>query len=418
MVTRRTLAAFLALGASLVPWQRFPSQAASLPPSPPTCAPAFPSVHGSAWQLVQANNEFGFRLYHRLAPERAGYNVFASPLSVSLALELAALGSAGQTSRAMSATLGLGSIPPARLRYLAAALLTGLRSYDPRVQLSVANSLWSNTGVPIQPSFVNQAQRSFGARLTTLPFTEPASLQTINGWVSCATHGKITSILPSLDPSAVMILVNALYFHGDWSAPFSKADTYRQPFHAETAIRDMPFMHNTLFLPYLATRNFQAVSLPYGRGRYSMVVVLPRPTMPLTQVEGDLSTRSWRGWMAGLKGTEVKLSLPRFTIRNSFDLTATLGTLGMRPALAAGADFSRMCVRGCHISSVVHKTYLQVNEQGTTAAAVTAISLSGGGLPPKHIEQMNVDRPFLLGLRDRVTGSILFFGRIVDPTSQ
>ena len=366
---------------------------------------------------MQANNDFGFRLYHRLAPTREHQNVFTSPLSVSLALEMASLGATGPTSRAMSATLGLGSMPAARLRYLAAALLTGLRSYDPQVQLSVANSLWSNRGVPIQPAFVAQAHRSFGAHLTTLPFADPASLQAINGWVSCATHGKIPSILNSLDPSAVMILINALYFHGEWSAPFSRSDTYSQPFHAATALPRVPFMHTTLFLPYLATRSFQAVSLPYGRGRYSMVVVLPRPEIGLSQVEGDLSQTSWRSWMAGLKGTEVKLSLPRFTIQNSFDLTNTLSTLGMRPALGPGADFSHMCLRGCQVSQVVHKTYLQVNEAGTTAAAVTAIIAAGGGLPPKHIEQMNVNRPFLMALRDRVTGSILFFGRIVDPTS-
>lgn len=418
MIARRVLAALLALGACLVPWERLPGRAATLPPSTPTCAPALPGVHGNAWQLVQANNGFGFRLYHRLAPTRAGQNVFTSPLSVALALEMTALGSAGSTSRAMSATLGIGSMPPARLRYLAAALLTGLRSYDPRVELSVANSLWSNTGAPILPSFVDRAQRSFGAHLTTLPFSDPASLQAINGWVSCATRGKIPTILNQLNPSQVLILINALYFHGEWSSPFYKGDTYRQTFHAITASRRVPFMHDTKYLPYLSTRSFQAVSLPFGRGRYSMVVVLPRPTTNLSQVEGDLSEPSWRGWMANLKGTEVKLSLPRFTIRNGFDLTDVLGALGMRPALEGGANFSRMCVSGCHISQVVHKTYLQVNEKGTTAAAVTAIiATGGGGSPPPHIEQMNVNRPFLVALRDHVTGSILFFGRIVDPAS-
>jgi serine protease inhibitor len=418
MFVHRTLAVLLALGACLLPWQRLPSTAATLPPSTPACVSAPPTVHGNAWQLVQANNGFGFRLYGRLAPTHPHQNVFTSPLSVALALEMTALGSAGSTSRAMSATLGLGSMPPARLRYLAAALLTGLRSYDPRVELSVANSLWSNTGAPIQPSFVDQAQHSFGAHLTTLPFSDPASLRTINGWVSCATHGKIPTILNQLNPSQVLILINALYFHGEWSSPFYKGETYRATFHAVTASRQVPFMHDTTYLPYLSTGNFQAVSLPFGRGRYSMVVVLPRPATNLSQVEGDLSATSWRGWMANLKGTEVKLSLPRFTIRNGFDLTNTLGTLGMRPALEGGANFSRMCVSGCHISQVIHKTYLQVNEAGTTAAAVTAIvATGGGGGPPPHIEQMNVNRPFLVALRDRVTGSILFFGRIVDPTS-
>jgi serine protease inhibitor len=255
MIARRTLGVLLALATCLVPWQHLPSKAATLPPSTPTCGAAFPNLHGNAWQLVQANNSFGFRLYQRLAPTLSGQNVFTSPLSVALALEMATLGSAGSTSRAMSATLGLGSMPPARLRYLAAALITGLRSYDPHVQLSVANSLWSNTGAPIQLSFVDEAQRSFGARLTTLPFSDPASLQAMNGWVSCETHGKIPTILNHLDPSQVLILINALYFHGDWSTPFNQSETYRQPFHAAIAIRRVPFMHATQFFPFVRVLN-------------------------------------------------------------------------------------------------------------------------------------------------------------------
>jgi serine protease inhibitor len=169
------------------------------------------------------------------------------------------------------------------------------------------------------------------------PFCDPASLQAINGWVSCATHGKIPTILNQLNPSQVLILIDALYFHGEWSSPFYKGETYRQTFHAITASRRVPFMHDTTYFPYLSTGNFQAVSLPFSRGRYSMVVVLPRPATKLSQVEGDLSETSWRDWMANLKGTEVKLSLPRFTIQNGFDLTGTLGALGMRPALEGGA---------------------------------------------------------------------------------
>ena len=262
-----------------------------LPPSTPTCAPALPAFMATRGSWCRQTTALAFgciTALHQLAQVKT-----CSPrrLSVALALEMTALGSAGSTSRAMSATLGLGSMPPARLRYLAAALLTGLRSYDPRVELSVANSLWSNTGAPIQPSFVDGAQRSFGAHLTTLPFSDPASLQAINGWVSCATHGKIPTILNQLDPSQVLILINALYFHGEWSSPFYKGDTYRQTFHAVTAIRRVPFMHDTKYLPYLSTRSFQAVSLPFGRGRYSMVVVLPRPATNLSQVEGDLSER-------------------------------------------------------------------------------------------------------------------------------
>jgi serine protease inhibitor len=411
----RLLLTAIFTGGTLLTGQIAPPALAEVAASP-TCSSAAPHTGGSAATLTRAANSFGFRLFRQIATHSAGSNVFISPASVALALDMAYDGSKGNTHGAMAAVLGLRGLSSASVRAQAARLISALPSDDPQVQVQVANALWARAGFSFNPRFTQRIARSFGARIASADFTSPATITAINGWVSCATHGTINSIISKLKPEDVLVLLNALYFHGNWAAPFHNADTHPGTFTTSTgASKAVPFMSQSRTFSYAAGANYQAISLPYGNGRYAMRIVLPKAGTPIGSFMRQANANTWRTWTARLKPAEVALRLPRFTIRNDRLLTPDLAAMGMAPAFSTKADFTGICPR-CFISSVLHKTYLQVDEKGTTASAVTQVIVGTTSIGANRVV-LNVDRPFLVGLQDTRTGTMLFLGAISDPTS-
>jgi serine protease inhibitor len=415
-IMRLTLMALCALLAPLPAFQTAASTVRAQSLAATSCRTASPVAAANSTRLALANNGFGFKLLREMGSTGDGGNVFVSPTSIALALDMAYDGSAGATASAMASTLGVKGLGQASVRAAASALLNALKSDDPKVKVQVANALWARQGITFNPSFIKRIAAAFDAKTATANFDDPSTVSAINDWVSCATHGTITSIIGKLTPDQVMVLLNALYFHGTWATPFSSANTHDGPFTTVSGSSvQIPFMSNRATYAYAEGAQYQAISLPYGDGRYTMRIVLPKSGTSVGTLLKKLSTARWNAWTGTLKNTPVVLKLPRFTIQYGGVLNKDLAALGMGKAFQKTANFTGICPR-CFISAVVHKTYLQVDEKGTTASAVTGVVVGTTAVSVNQVS-MTVDHPFLVTLQDAKTGSILFAGEITNPAS-
>lgn len=366
-------------------------------------------------RLIASGNDFTFALFR--AARRAlppDSNAFLSPLSASMALGMAMNGANGETFDAMRATLGFGSAPREEINagyHDLIALLTGL---DPTTAMTVANSVWSDVGFPILPSFVQAAKTWFDAEARSVPFRDPATLGVINGWVSEKTKGRIPKLLSGISPVEVAFLINAIHFKAKWRDAFDPARTRPLPFRgADGVARPVATMsRDPRPVLYRAGDGFEAVDLRYGNGAFSMVVLLPAPgRSPATVLDG-LDATAWRELATGFQEATLGLVLPRFRFDYTRTLTEDLQTLGMGIAFDPGrADFYGIAdVRPerLFLTRVLQKTFVEVNEEGTEAAAATAVGVGVTSLPATF----TVDRPFLFLIRERLSGAILFIGQV------
>ena len=387
-------------------------------PSEPGRAPAKleslprPLTTGES-RLIDAANQFSFALFQRVnsSPDS---NVFASPLSASFALGMTMNGAAGTTLDQMRSALAFGNATDVEINAGYKSLIELLRGLDPQVDMRIANGIWSRSGFPIEPSFLETSRTYFGAETAALDFSNPASLTTINGWVSTATAGRIPTILDELSSDLMVLLVNAIYFKGSWRDQFDPALTTDAPFHAVVGDQPARLMHRKGSTAYLATTDFEAVDLPYGNSAYGMTVVLPREGRNVEIVARSLQPAQWTAWMGQMHDAEVDLYLPKFTLRWERMLNDDLKALGMVDAfLDGGADFTRLSPQGraLFISFVKQKAFVDVNEEGTEAAAVTAVGVSLTSAPLTIT--LRVDRPFLFVIRERLSGTIVFMGKMV-----
>jgi serpin B len=386
----------------------------------------------SETHLVAVNNDFAFRLFQEIAREEGpAKNLFVSPLSVAMALGMTYNGAAGTTQQAMQDVLGLGGMSLPEIDQSYRSLIALLRGLDPRVDLTVANSIWYRQGFSFEQSFLDTTSVYFDAAVRGLDFAAPGAAPTINGWVSDQTHGRITSIVPDPIPSdLVMYLINAVYFKGDWVVQFDKSRTAPTPFTlADRSTTTVPMMWFKApatvrvaggFYPQPGGSGPLVLDLRYGGGAYSMTIVMPWDPAGMDSLAAGLTLQQWNAWIAALDSTKAFVSLPKFTLEYQLKLNDVLAALGMGvafvgcPAVPDCADFTRMrSVRDLFISEVMHKTYVDVNEEGTEAAAATSVGIAPTSAPPSVV----VDRPFLFAIRERLSGTILFMGRIMNPAA-
>jgi serine protease inhibitor len=371
-------------------------------------------------ELASASARFGFKLYSQVLKQDAGANLFISPASVGLCLAMAYNGAQGDTRQAMARALEVQGMSLEELNRAYSQLKAALASADPKVQLEVANSLWGRQGVSFRQDFIQRNKQFFGAEVTALNFGDPGAPAKINSWVSDKTHGKITEIVDSISPDSILFLINAIYFKGQWSKQFDPAKTKEESFNtAGGAAKRLPMMTQSGKYQYLESPEFQAVSLPYGGGRVSMYVFLPAEGKTLNNLHRELTAANWEKWMGEFAENEGSISLPRFKLEYEITLNDALKALGMGPAFEAGqADFSGMVEGGTrvYISKVKHKTFAEVNEEGTEAAAVTSTEMRAtSAMRPRQPFRMVVDRPFFFAIRDNDTGAVLFMGSILNP---
>jgi serine protease inhibitor len=380
---------------------------------------------GQTPKVVDSINDFGVRLAQRVfEAERSGRgdeplgNYLISPISVSTALSMTYLGANGETKRAMEQTLGIGSIPAEQLNIANRSLQTLLENIDPKVNLSIANSIWARRGVEFNPEFLKRNQDYYRARVETLDFADPQAPSVINRWVSEQTKNRIPTIVDQIPDDAVMYLINAVYFKGTWTSPFNKEATQEQPFtNSRGQQSNVPMMRRTGNYGHFSVNGAEGVSLPYGEGRMSMIVVLPPKGGSVQELVARLDAAAWRKLIDGISQKEVQLALPRWTASYETALKDALSALGMGVAFQPNrADFTGMRTeRDLFISQVKHKTFIEVNEEGTEAAAATSVEVGATSAPMDEPVRFVADRPFLYAIREETTGTILFLGIVGQP---
>jgi serpin B len=390
---------------------------------PATAAgPSAPEVPADVQTVVRGNNTFALDLYARLR-EKEG-NVFYSPYSISTALAMTYAGARGETAEQMAKVLHF-SLDSGRLHPAFAGLIRGLNGHGlPRdYQLHVAQSLWGDARLAVRPDFESLIRTNYGARLRRVDFSgrPDEARRQINRWVEERTNDKIKELLHKgdIDPMTRMVLVNAVYFKAAWQKPFKENATRKDAFYPAVGKEvKAAMMHQTGDFKYAEGEGFQAVELPYEGGELSMVVLLPREKDGLGKLEQSLTAAKLDGWLGKLASKQVKVELPRFKLEARFNLEEILPAMGMPLAFRPGADFSGISTtEQLRISKVIHQAFVDVNEGGTEAAAATAVVLSRPAPPPEEPVAFRADHPFLFLLRDRRTGSILFLGRVTDPSA-
>jgi serpin B len=363
-------------------------------------------------RIVHAYTDFGLKLFGRLAAEAPDSNLFLSSTSAAFALAMTYNGAAGETQASMARTLGIEGMSRDEVNRANREWLETLEKTGRGVELSLANSLWIRQGYPMLADFLERNRGFYRAEVQELDFASPAAPRAINDWVSRSTRGKIDRIVDGIPGNVVMYLINALYFKGDWTYPFDRRLTQQAPFTLVDGTRKtVAMMSQRREFAVLRAEGFQAVSLPYGNGRFSMVLVLPDEGTGLTGFYAALDAGSWERWMRGFRDADVVVSLPRFKLEWEESLNETLKAMGMEIAFGPEADFTAMSPRDPWIDEVKQKTFLEVNEEGTVAAAVTSVAMFESAPP-----ELRFDRPFFLAIRDNATETLLFVGQVTDPS--
>ncbi len=371
-------------------------------------------------QLRDASNTFAFGLLREVNRTHRDSNVFVSPLSASMALGMTLNGARGATLDSMRVALGVSAVPLDEINAGYKSLDALLRGLDASPDIRIANSVWARAGFAVKPAFSAAVRDYFGATARDLDFAAPSAAPTINGWVSDNTAGKIRTIVDSPIPDdVVMYLINAVYFKGAWREAFERAQTRDAPFGAVGGRRlTVPTMHQTADdAGYFRTPGVTVLELPYGNAAYAMTIALPDSGGSAEALVDSLTPERWSRWTAGLREQSVEIALPRFRLEWEDALNAPLAALGMGIAFdAERADLlgiSDVRPRNLYISNVKQKTFVDVNEEGTEAAAATSVEVSVTSAP--MVPVVRVDRPFVVAIRERLTGSILFLGKITAP---
>ncbi|HTC38278.1 MAG TPA: serpin family protein [Steroidobacteraceae bacterium] len=395
-----------------------PTQPPSSPGGPSTTAP--PAV-AQAQQantpvdpaIVTADNTFGVNLFQNLYSGAPG-NVAIAPISVAMALQIVYNGAGGATQQGMAQTLQLGPMSTADLNNDNAALQGSLMNPDPQVNLTIANSLWMHLDTTqVAASFTQMDQMYYGATVGDLA----GAPDNVNSWVSTETDGLITSILPPANYATVVaVIANVIYFKGQWTTGFDSSQTAPAPFTLMDGTQvSVPMMHQSANYGYLQGANFQAVRIPYGAGRFSMLAVMPNAGTSLDSFVAALTPDMLNTWEGQLQTEMGNLSMPKFTATFGASLVQPLTTLGMQAAFCSDPQASFPGIGLVCIQDVEHKTVVEVDESGTVAAGATTVTLG-----PTAVEApmftLSLDHPFVYAIRDDKTGELLFIGTMTNPS--
>jgi len=367
--------------------------------------------------IVAADNAFGFKLLNTVNRDEPGKNVFISPVSVSMALGMTLNGATGATRDSMEHTLECAGLTQTDINTSYKSLIALLTGLDPKVQFKIANSIWYRPDLVVEEEFKSVNREFFDAEVNEIDFADPDASGTINSWVDRNTNGRIKEIVPNPIPrEMVMYLINAIYFKGTWKYRFdenlTRDDTFELPDGSKRACR---MMYQKGKFQYFANEQLQAVDLPYGDAGFSMTILLPKAGINIDDFMAEVSAQQWSEWTSAPTEAEGEVYLPKFTLEYEKKLNGVLKAMGMAIAFSPDvADFTRIDKRGgLFISEVMHKTFVQVDEEGTEAAAATSVGIGrtsiGGGFV------MRVDRPFVFAIRENHSGTILFIGKITEP---
>ncbi len=370
--------------------------------------------------VVEGNKAFAFGLYEKLKEVEG--NLFFSPYSISTALAMTYAGARGNTEKQMGTALHF-TLDQKRFHPAFACLEAQLKAVQEKgdIELNIANALWAQEDYVFLREFLDLIQSNYGTVLNHVDFKRAceAARKKINAWVEQKTKDKIKDLIKPgvLNALTRLVLTNAIYFKGRWESQFKKSRTKESPFwlSIDKSV-EVPMMTQKRQFRYMESDSLQILELPYVGDDLAMIVLLPRKVDGLAQLEADLSVENLNMWIGHLRKREVSVFLPKFKMTSQFRLSETLASMGMPDAFGGNADFSGIDgTKDLFISAVIHKAFVDVNEEGTEAAAATAAVISLTSAPSTPPPTFRADHPFVFLIRDNHSGSILFVGRIVNP---
>jgi serpin B len=381
--------------------------------------PAPPTIELTAAEqkvLDASGRDFGLALFRTLNEHKEnGQNVLLSPLSVSTALTMTMNGADDSTLSVMKRVMGVDAYSLGEINSAHQRLLSTLPQLDDRATLLSAQSMWVQEGYPVEPAFSDTLRSVFDADTATVDFASQQAVERVNQWVAENTDGMIQMLVDDgdFDRSTVLALLNALYFEAPWQEAFDEAKTETAPFtRPDGSTVQVSLMQRTDSLRYFSAEQATGVDLSYGNGAFRMTVIVPRSGTRAHALATSLDAATWRRWLDDATRRTVVVHLPRFTVESPSSLNAPLQDLGMGIAFSQAADFSGISPQNPFVESVLHKAAVSVSEQGTEASAATAIVFGESGRPT-----VRADRPFLFAIREAQTGTLLFLGRVDDPTA-
>lgn len=374
----------------------------------------------NSFDPAESINQLAIDLYKQTSAQEG--NLFLSPYSISTALAMVYGGARGETAEQMNDTLHFGG--PSATHPAFSNLRKQLNTIQEKgdIQLSIANSLWLQKGYNILPDYLSMTKEFYGAGIEPVDFNEDteAARLLINNWVATNTNDKIKDLIAEgkLDSSTRLVLVNAIYFKGNWEIPFEKEATSKKPFTIAMGKKiDVPTMHGTAYFNLATGKGFKALEMPYAGHDLSMIILLPNAKNGLATLEKTLEADLLTG--LEFNQQELMVQLPKFKFDWKHDLADMLSTMGAKLAFSDKADFSGLDgSKNLYISQVIHQAFIEMNEAGTEAAAATAVMMMFGGVGPATDPlSFTADHPFLFLIRENSTGTILFIGRVVDPST-
>lgn len=352
---------------------------------------------------------FAFGLFQEVVSNDGSDVVFISPMSASLALSMTANGASETTQQEMLSALGFDCSIKEVNEYNR-SVMDLFASEPDGVELNAANSIWVSDAFPLKGRFCRKVRKNYDAMVTNLDFADPASVSVINRWCADNTAGRIDKMIEAIDPTTQLYLLNALYFKGLWTSPFDAALTHEDTFHGDSNDSQVKFMHNKAYFPYYSGTEGSMVELPYGEeGNFVMDVLMPADGISVDDFVSALDKELLDKLSGSLQTDEIRLTLPSFKAEYEITLNDVLQRLGMKEAFTSSADFSAMSKDNLMISEVKQKTFIEVNEEGSEAAAITSVGMMRTSLGPEPFS-FTVDRPFVFLIRERTSGTLLFMG--------
>ncbi|KAB3535518.1 serpin family protein [Alkaliphilus pronyensis] len=366
-------------------------------------------------KLISGNTEFAFDIFKEANKEDQRDNVFISPISISTALSMTYQGAKGATKEGMAEALNYKEIETDKLNNSYRELLKYLENIDSKVELNISNSIWARKGEAFNKAFLDVNKEVFNAHVTDLDFSDANAANTINDWIKDATNEKIDKMInPPIPQNVLMYLINAIYFKGEWTNEFQKDRTFDGKFYSEDGnVRDIKMMSRNDSVEYGEGDGFKAVKLPYGNGKTAMYCILPNENTSINSFIEDLDANKWRDIRESISEKEdVVLQIPRFKLEYGIkELNDSLTNLGMGEAFTGDADFSDIR-EGIFINKVYHKAVIEVNEEGSEAAAVTVVEMAESAA----MDQISfiANRPFIFIIAEEELGTVLFMGKLLD----
>ncbi len=367
-------------------------------------------------QVIQTNNQFSFALFSQTNKLFSDQNVFISPFSVSMVLGMALNGAKGETYAAIRNTLGFTNISEQSVNQTYGYLYDALQQLDSSVTLEIANSVWCKQGLTFLPQFLSLNKTYFDAEIRTLNFADPQAVLTINQWIASATHNKIKHVIRSIPPDAIMYLINALYFHGSWQYEFPPQSTRQRDFYLTDGTQiSCDMMATKIKIPIFINNTIKAVQLPYGQGNFVVTVIMPKNASEFNDYVFRFDGNLWQHIDDSLRSRQCTIILPKLRFSFKTILNTPLKDLGMGIAFGSEADFSRISANSnLRISKIIHQTYVEINEKGTEAAAVTVGEIGATSIQPHNLT-ITFDHPYLFVISEKSSGTLLFMGKILRP---